>query len=140
MTYQIISSLNLEYKFQSIKIGNFENDYSLQNTPQNSMFLRLKYKNKFPIKNQILEVSLSGQYFLKRNDINPLLDYAIPPESYTMVNFNLGYHFKELKLPLSIEFSIQNLLNVAYRSYTDRLRYFADSKGIDFQLKTYLNF
>lgn len=57
-------------------------------------------------------------------------DIAPPPDGYLLTNVYWLTHFHGL----TINVEVRNLLNVKYRSYTDRLRYFADELGRNFIL------
>ncbi|MBX2944429.1 MAG: TonB-dependent receptor [Cyclobacteriaceae bacterium] len=67
-------------------------------------------------------------------------DISPAPEGYTLVNVELGINVpvKENKLSLSI--AGENLGNVRYRNYMNRLRYFADDVGRTFILRLNYNF
>ncbi len=57
-------------------------------------------------------------------------DISDPPEGYFLSRFS----FAATKGKLTLQGGINNIFNVRYRSYTDRLRYFADSPGRNFLL------
>jgi iron complex outermembrane recepter protein len=57
-------------------------------------------------------------------------DIAQPPEGYLMTNLYWQSHLKNF----TIHLEVRNLLNIHYRNYTDRLRYFTDDLGRNFIL------
>ncbi|MEM6634142.1 MAG: TonB-dependent receptor, partial [Bacteroidota bacterium] len=57
-------------------------------------------------------------------------DILAPPESFFLANFHSTIQEKQFIL----RFQVRNLLNTSYRTYTDRLRYFADDLGRNFIL------
>ncbi|MEM6316792.1 MAG: TonB-dependent receptor [Bacteroidota bacterium] len=57
-------------------------------------------------------------------------DILAPPEGYFLVNLSLFATWKQL----DFQVGVQNLLDTTYRSYTDRLRYFADGLGRNVQV------
>ena len=59
-----------------------------------------------------------------------IFDFMLPPDDYLLVGGKLSYSHKFL----NVEVRVDNLLNTAYRPYTDRLRYFGDSPGRNFAL------
>lgn len=59
-----------------------------------------------------------------------IFDYAAAPDAYFLIGTNVSYKRKKW----NAEFKIDNLLNSSYRSYTDRLRYFADAPGRNFSI------
>jgi iron complex outermembrane receptor protein len=57
-------------------------------------------------------------------------DIAPPPPAYWLTHISWETQIKKF----SWQFQVQNLFNVSYRTYTDRLRYFADDLGRNFIL------
>ena len=57
-------------------------------------------------------------------------DILAPPPAYFLADFSYRSSFKKLQW----QFQVKNIFNVSYRSYTDRLRYFADELGRNFVL------
>jgi iron complex outermembrane receptor protein len=51
------------------------------------------------------------------------------------MNFDLGKHSK-----IQVSLNINNLLNTSYRNYLNRLRFFADDLGRNFQLQIKINY
>lgn len=62
-------------------------------------------------------------------------DYSAPPKAYWLLNFETGTSFLIRQQPLHIHISITNALNIRYRDYLNRFRYFADEKGINVALR-----
>ncbi|MDX2003138.1 MAG: TonB-dependent receptor [Chitinophagales bacterium] len=58
-------------------------------------------------------------------------DFAPPPSTYFLLDFEAGTHVKLGKQSLHLSLSIYNLLNKSYREYLDRFRYYADQPGIN---------
>lgn len=57
-------------------------------------------------------------------------DILAPPSGYLLAHFAFESSWKGLRW----RFQVKNIFNVAYRNYTDRLRYFADDLGRNFVL------
>lgn len=55
-------------------------------------------------------------------------DIIPPPSGYLLTHFTWETSWKQL----SWRFQVKNVFNVAYRNYTDRIRYFADDIGRNF--------
>ena len=69
------------------------------------------------------------------------VDISSTPPSYTLFGFNSSavfYPFK--KGSMEVSFNIDNLFNVSYRENLNRLRYFADDLGRNYNLKIKLNY
>lgn len=61
-------------------------------------------------------------------------DFMPPPADYWLVHLRIEGEYKWRKRPIGIAFSIENVLNQAYRSYLNRWRYFTDDIGRNYRL------
>lgn len=61
---------------------------------------------------------------------NSNFDFLAAPEGYLLAEVSASADYKSF----SMLFKVDNLLNTTYRTYTDRLRYFANDLGINFKL------
>ncbi|MFT7332340.1 MAG: iron complex outermembrane receptor protein [Sphingobacteriales bacterium] len=87
-----------------------------------------------------LEITIKGNYTLKQNRTVGIDDYSTPPQSYFLIGLNAS---KEVNLN-GIEFNFlvgaDNIMNVQYRNYLNRYRYFADDLGRSIYVKLKINF
>jgi len=94
---------------------------------------RLLQKNKFsqPF------VQLSWNAIARQNRVPEGVDYALPPSTYQLLGMSAGFGFKpfEKAKVWSLNMSIQNLFNTAYRDYLSRYRYFTDDAGFNFLIR-----
>lgn len=67
-------------------------------------------------------------------------DIAPAPADYTLVNVEMGFKIPVKENVLSVSFAGENLGNVSYRNYMNRLRYFADDVGRTFIIRLNYNF
>jgi iron complex outermembrane receptor protein len=67
-------------------------------------------------------------------------DIAPAPGGYTLVNVELGIKVPVKENTLSISLAGENLGDVSYRNYMNRLRYFADDVGRTFIIRLNYNF
>jgi iron complex outermembrane receptor protein len=81
------------------------------------------------------------------NEFNPILlddvyvDISTPPNTFTLYHLNSSMNFKlPQKRNLHIAFNIENVFNTTYRNYLNRLRYFADEVGRNFNIKIKFNY
>jgi len=63
-------------------------------------------------------------------------DIVAPPPGYFLAHFSWEASWKKLRW----RFQVKNIFNVAYRNYTDRIRYFADDLGRNFILSVSYQF
>lgn len=80
-------------------------------------------------------VQVGYQYVTKQWRTPKTGDYAPPPNAYGLLHAELGtiLNFGNQQIHLSL--TANNLLNVKYRDYLDRFRYFADSQGRNFTIR-----
>ncbi len=93
------------------------------------------FKNK-NVQNGFAEMSFSRVEKQKRVENltdatgeTKIRDYAAAPEGYTLLNAAVGGDVRFFGKKTQIILRGSNLLNVSYRDYLDRLRYFSDAVG-----------
>lgn len=64
-----------------------------------------------------------------------VLDYAVAPSGYWLLNFEAGIRFKWQQKNFSVGLNVDNAANYIYRDYLDRFRYYADARGINVALR-----
>jgi iron complex outermembrane receptor protein len=70
-----------------------------------------------------------------------LVDVSSPPPAYHLLHFQSDITIDlSNKTNLNIGLNITNILNVSYREYLNRLRYFADDLGRNLMLQLKLNY
>lgn len=70
-----------------------------------------------------------------------LVDISTTPPTYSLFGLNTSAVFNVFKQSrLQVEFNIENMFNVEYREHLNRLRYFADDLGRNYNLKIKLNY
>ena len=85
-------------------------------------------------------VSISTLFVAKQTRVPANSDYASPPVGYTLLNADLWFSILVKQQHISISMSATNILNVAYRDYMDRFRYFNDEPGRNFTLRLKIPF
>lgn len=84
---------------------------------------------------QSLELNAGVLHVLQQHRA-PDYDYAPPPDGYYLVFASLSARYRNTRATLGVD----NLLNVRYRDYLDRLRYFADAPGRNVFIKLHTTF
>jgi len=69
------------------------------------------------------------------NTSNKNFDFMPAPSGYTLINLELGLAVPVHHHALLVSFSVENLMNKAYRNYMNRMRYFADETGFNLALR-----
>lgn len=80
---------------------------------------------------KLTNTSFGIQYknVFRQNNIAADQDFLLPPPAYALVNFEMATTLRVKRNELQFSVSVDNLLNIKYRDYLNRLRYFADEAG-----------
>ncbi|WP_299061160.1 TonB-dependent receptor [uncultured Polaribacter sp.] len=159
-----IFGLDLDINKKLSKLFNYKGNISLlqgDNLTENRPLILMpstNFSNTLAYKNQSLNqlsISFTQNTVLRQNrfpddnffTFNPIsqedvyVDISSPTRTFTLFNFNSAANFKlSKKTNLNIAFNIENVFNVSYRNYLNRLRYFADELGRNFNLKFKINY
>ncbi|MCB4808117.1 TonB-dependent receptor [Tamlana sp. 62-3] len=117
---------------------NFSNSITYYNKNLNQLSIRLNHKT-------VLQQKRYPDYnFYTYNatvDDYVYVDISTPPSAYSLFSFNSSANFKAFKTgTLKVEFNVENIFNTSYREYLNRLRYFGDELGRNFNLKIKINY
>ncbi|GAA4230670.1 TonB-dependent receptor [Postechiella marina] len=149
---KISNHLKYNGNLSVLKGNNLSDDTPLIHMPGTNFSNSITYQN--PKLNQLL-VSLTQKTVLKQNNYpdynfytfnattqeNVYVDISSTPPGYSLFNFNSSATFKPFKKgSLKVEFNIENLFNVSYREYLNRLRYYTDEVGRNFNIKLKFNY
>lgn len=88
-------------------------------------------QNRFPIRNLPVTFIKDG---VERNEI---VDFSSTPSAFTLFNASVG---ADLIKNLNVNFRINNIFNVEYREYLNRLRYYMYEPGRNFVVTLKYNF
>ena len=125
-------------KYSYLKGTDLKNDLPLVFMPPNSVFGSLIYRGKKPIKisNRLRmeepEIEINNRLVFQQNNLLPEQDFTQPPPTYNLLGLKASANmlFSEYKIRAFIK--ADNLLNVSYRDYLNRQRYFANDLGFSF--------
>jgi iron complex outermembrane receptor protein len=81
---------------------------------------------------EIVDASEKGIDLFASNKQN--FDFMDAPASYWLVNVSAGFSIRSQRIKYDFRLSADNLFNTTYRSYTNRLRYFANELGSNFSV------
>lgn len=152
LNYKINEQFGITNKSSIIKGRDLELERPLIDMPATKTINSIAYQNKkwldFNAELQSEMVLRQNEYpdnnfevFIPSTEENVLVDISTPPPAYHLLNFKSDITFGvSQKTNLNIGLSIQNILNVSYRDYLNRLRYFADDLGRNFMLQLKLNY
>jgi len=104
-----------------------------------NLFLELRSEAAFtqaryPNNNFYADVPVNGEL------VPTYVDISTPPAGYHLLHFASGMQFPVGKTMASVNFSVNNIFNTAYRDYLNRQRLYTDDIGRNFQLQLKLNY
>lgn len=139
-TYHLTDSLSITSKASLLYAWNRTiNDY-LQLIPANRFENTLRYGFGNHGSFRQLYASVTNVYVMRQERVPANSDYLLPPPDYMLINANAGFSIPVGRQLMSVSFSVNNLLNLAYRDYMDRFRYFTNEPGSNYTIKVRIPF
>jgi iron complex outermembrane receptor protein len=86
------------------------------------------------------KIQLEGEYTAKQKHWDTTSELLPPPDSYFLLFLKFNTGIKINSNIIHVGLSLENLLNVKYRNYLNRLRYFADEQGISCTMNIRIEF
>ena len=142
-TVNPIKGLSIVAKGEWIFARNITRDDWLPFMPSDKYGLSANYEHIFGAEKKIkASFSLSGNYVTKQERFDPNKDLvAVSPDPYFLLGTTADVAFK---LPSNREIKVMlvgdNILNTLYKEYTDRFRYYAHERGMNYSLRTIIKF
>lgn len=132
--FEFTHGWHTQLKYSFLRGFDLIQELSIINIPSNNLRFNTTYElpKAIRIGSQMLEnveLEASYQYVFRQNQITGEQDFALPPEAYGLVGLKASANFPLRKARLRLIARAENLLNVAYRDYLNRQRYFADDLG-----------
>ena len=84
------------------------------------------------MKNSIF--SIEGLYQWRQSRLESFQDFLAPPDGYFLMNTSFSTDISIRKKSIYISLQVDNLFDLSYRDYLNRLRYYADETGRSFRL------
>ncbi|HWZ22446.1 MAG TPA: TonB-dependent receptor, partial [Cytophagaceae bacterium] len=139
-TYKITNALSFTSKLSLLFARNTTiHDYLIW-VPANRLENTVKYIIGDKGKVKQAYISFSSLSVAKQTRVPANSDYAPPPKGYVLLNADIGFSIPVKNQQVSISMSATNILNIAYRDYMDRFRYFNDEPGRNFTLRLKIPF
>ncbi len=140
LDYRLSEKLVLESKVAIVRARNLDINDHLINIPADRYDNRLRLEiGNGGISKRMADTYLAvgGVYVAKqtRTPTKVDLDFAPAPAGYFLLQAEAGTHLKFGNRSIGVGITGNNLLNIAYRDYLNRFRYFADETGSMFLLR-----
>jgi len=155
LSYEPIEALKLTTKYAFVRGDDQRNNLPLINLPANNLSGNLTYALKDGARFKNTSTGINGKYIFKQNHLlmdnsrfpdrgnNSLLqgqDFLAPPDAYFLLGFNLSTKIPLAHSSLQLSISAENVLNIQYRDYLNRLRYFSDEVGRNLNFRVSYSF
>ena len=133
--YKLYDNLTFQLKYAYLRGQDLDNDIPLiYMSPNNASFhINYNFKDLGVFKSN--KLGFNTVHTFKQNRFVLDQDYVEPPEAFTLLGIDLSSHIEIKKQQLNFSFTVDNLLNTNYRSYLNRLRYFADEPGMNMSFR-----
>lgn len=142
-TVKPVKGLSVVAKGEWIFARNVTRDDWLPFMPSDKYGLSASYDIAFgKQKKTVASFSLSGNYVTKQNRFDPNKDLVpVSPDPYFLLGASADVTFK-LPGKREVKFMLigDNILNTLYKEYTDRFRYYAHERGMNYSLRTLIKF
>jgi iron complex outermembrane receptor protein len=123
-------------KYSYIKGMDVKDDIPLVFMPPNSLYGSLIYqmKKNLKISNKLMleeiKFELNNRLVFEQKNILPEQDFIAPPKAYNLIGAKASTNVILSNYKIRFFLKVDNLLNVQYRDYLNRQRYFADDLGV----------
>ncbi len=129
-TYDPTDHLRVVVKYATVRGRDEQNGGPLVFIPPADLSMAVTYGGRDYGRFERTSVTLRGQYTFAAPAELSEQDFLPPPPGYFLLDAQFSTTLRVGKRRLEIGFSAENLLNIKYRNYLNRLRYFADEPGI----------
>lgn len=104
--------------------------------------LILELKSELVLEQKKFPNNNFNTFIIENNELKEVeVDISTPPPAYHLLHFYSEMKFNTFKKSTTtVAFSVQNILNVAFRDYLNRQRFFADEIGRNFQIQLKFNY
>ena len=151
-SYAFAENYRLNSQFSLVKGFDRTQNTSLISMPPVNISNEIVYQNS---EFNNIRLSLQSAYNFKQNDYPntnfevfipetqswQMVDVSSTPAAYHLLNFNSSIDINiNQKSKLTVGLTITNVLNTSYRNYLNRLRYYADDLGRNFQFNLKINY
>ena len=87
-----------------------------------------------------LELEVNNRYVFEQKDLLASQDFVAPPKGYNLIGIKASANIIQSKYKVRMFVKMENILNIEYRDYLNRQRYFADDLGRSITIGINFNF
>lgn len=134
LKWQISNGLKSTTKGSFVRANNLVDGSPIIFMPADQLSQHFFYQSKKSEKGLAWNASCSIDLVSRQNRFPVGLDLIPPPDGYQLVQGGFGLEFLHGENKVEVSFRVTNIFNTRYRSYLNRLRYFADETGRNFEI------
>ncbi len=129
LEYNLVRNVDVYLSASFVHGRDTELDRPLYHMPSPRMIFGLDFH--LPTTGRLLEagVGFESRFVLRQTSFPDGVDFADPPDGYTLFDIHLHGEIAVADQPLQVQFGVHNLFNTRYRDYLSRFRYFIDNPG-----------
>ncbi len=130
-TYHMNDHFSINAKYSFIHGQDTSNDLPLVFLPSNNLFAALNYQLEQVGIFEHIEIEINHRYVFEQTRLTPEQDFAAAPPAYYLLGLRIAAQRQFSKSRMNIYAKADNMLDVSYRDYLNRQRYFADDLGLN---------
>jgi iron complex outermembrane receptor protein len=127
-TYQFFPFLSYRFTGSVVRARNLQDKSHLPFIPSARMAQQLTWTFD-PDTNKDSYLQIGHQQVARQTSYEPGSDYAAPPKGYGLLSLAAGSSLNLGKQVLRVHLQADNLLNISYKDYMNRYRYYAHEMG-----------
>ncbi len=138
--FNILNALFGVVNLSFIRGDNLKEKIPLVYIPQSNIYGSLAYRILKPLKVSKkaafhdLEFEINNKFFFKQAHLLPSQDFLPPPKAYNLFGLKISTNVHVSKYKIRLYISAENLFNITYRNYLNRLRYYSNDEGISVRI------
>ncbi len=137
--WRIAPWLQYNLNYNMVRANNISEDTYLIFMPPDQVENELKISKEYLGKVKNFYAGISAIYQAEQTRV-PGIDFSPPPDANFLLNLNAGIDFNIGSNHAGLNLTLNNALNTTYRSYLNRLRYYADEMGRNLILRLLVKF
>jgi iron complex outermembrane receptor protein len=131
LTLRPLRGLELRSRGSWVRARNVSDDTYLLFIPADRYENRLTYRAEALGPTERFVAWVESAVTTRQTRVDLDADFAPPPAAYHLLNAGVGATLQMAGQPLELSVEVRNALDVRYRDYLSRLRYFADEPGFN---------
>lgn len=138
--YHLHKDLKITGQYSFLRGQDLSKNIPLINMPSNNFRTSIRYHINAFKRVEKLSFELNQQYVCEQSNLLSEQDFVAAPDAYNLIGIKMSGQKKLKQSNLIMFIKADNLFNVSYRDYMNRMRYFADDLGVNVTVGCTLEF